>query len=90
MERLRAEHSDGHSSQRFDLLKNFMMGQEMTSGYSAVCHKLEMTEAAARMAVSRLRSRYREILREEILKTVASSQDVDDEIRHLFQALSQR
>lgn len=90
MERLRAEHSDGHSSQRFDLLKSIMMGQEMTSGYSAVCHKLEMTEAAARMAVSRLRSRYREILREEILKTVASSQDVDDEIRHLFQALSQR
>jgi len=90
MERLREEHSDGLQIRRFDLLKNFLMGQERTAGYSAVCDELEMTEAAARMAVSRLRARYREIIREEILRTVASSQDVDDEIRQLFRALSLR
>jgi hypothetical protein len=42
------------------------------------------------MAVSRLRGRFRELIREEILRTVTSVQDVDDEIRLLFRALSGR
>jgi RNA polymerase sigma-70 factor (ECF subfamily) len=46
-----------------------------------------MTEGAVKVAVHRLRRRYREILRAEIAQTVADASQVDDEIRDLFAAL---
>jgi hypothetical protein len=47
-----------------------------------------MTEAAVKSAVQRLRLRHREILREEIAHTVASPEEIDEEIRHLREVLS--
>jgi RNA polymerase sigma-70 factor (ECF subfamily) len=46
-----------------------------------------MTEAAAKKAGSRMRRRYRELLREEIAQTVEGPAEVDDEIRNLFTTL---
>jgi hypothetical protein len=46
-----------------------------------------MTEAAARKAASRMRQRYGELLREEIAQTVTGTDDIEDEIHSLFQAL---
>lgn len=90
MSRLETDQQEAQKGEQFSRLKGFLSGGDQPGGYAAVCGLLGMTESAARMAVSRLRSRYRELLREEILRTVASSQDVDDELRHLFQAISQR
>ena len=90
IQRLQAEQISQQKGDHFDVLKNFLTGEVPAGGYASVCEGLGLSEANARMAVSRLRARYRELLREEILKTVASSQDVDDEIRHLFRALSAR
>jgi hypothetical protein len=47
-----------------------------------------MTEGSVKMAASRLRTRYGEILREEIARTVADPADVEEEIRALFAALA--
>jgi len=47
-----------------------------------------MTEAALKMAVSRMRHRYGELLRAEIANTVASSEEIEEELRALFAALS--
>jgi RNA polymerase sigma-70 factor (ECF subfamily) len=47
-----------------------------------------MTEEAVKMAASRLRKRFGEILREEIARTVADPADVEEEVRDLFAALS--
>jgi RNA polymerase sigma-70 factor (ECF subfamily) len=47
-----------------------------------------MTEGAVRVAVHRLRRRCRELLREEIAQTVASEDQIDEEIRGLFSALT--
>lgn len=88
MERLRTEQAMAGKSEVFDALKRFLTGEGPKGGYQAVCEKIGMNEPAARMAVSRLRVRYRELLREEISRTVASSQVVDDEIRDLFRAVS--
>ena len=46
-----------------------------------------ITEAAVKMAMSRLRKRYRAMLREEIAQTVSSEEEIDDEIRDLFDSL---
>ena len=55
---------------------------------AAVAAELGMTEGAVKMAASRLRKRYGEILREEIARTVANPADVEDEVRALFAALA--
>ena len=47
-----------------------------------------MGEGAVRVAVHRLRQRYGELLRREVAHTLASEQDVDEELRYLFQVLS--
>jgi RNA polymerase sigma-70 factor (ECF subfamily) len=47
-----------------------------------------MTQGAVKMAVSRLRERYRACLKEEISHTVSSVAEVDEELRHLFRVLS--
>ena len=49
---------------------------------------LALTEGAVKVAVHRLRARYRELLREEIAQTVTTQAEVDEEIRHLFQVFS--
>jgi RNA polymerase sigma-70 factor (ECF subfamily) len=46
-----------------------------------------MSEGAAKVAVHRLRKRYRQLLREEIAKTLNEGDSIEDEIRELFQAL---
>jgi len=50
--------------------------------------QLGVSEAAARMAVHRLRKQFRLVFREEIAQTVAEPAEVEAEIRHLVAALS--
>jgi RNA polymerase sigma-70 factor (ECF subfamily) len=47
-----------------------------------------MTEGAAKMTVSRMRERYRHLLRSEISQTVATPAEVEDELRYLRAVLS--
>ncbi len=47
-----------------------------------------MTESNVKVAVHRLRRRYRKQLEMEIASTVRSADEVDDEIRLLFEALA--
>jgi RNA polymerase sigma-70 factor (ECF subfamily) len=56
--------------------------------YADMAHKLGITEAAARVAVHRLRQRYRQLIRAEVASTVASPEEVEAEMRHLFQVLT--
>ena len=46
-----------------------------------------MTNGAVKIAVHRLRQRYRELLRARIAETVTDPSDIDDEMRHLVAAL---
>jgi RNA polymerase sigma factor (sigma-70 family) len=57
--------------------------------YAEVAEKFGMTEGAARVAVHRLRKRYRQRLREEIGRTLVSDELVDEEMHALFAVLSQ-
>jgi RNA polymerase sigma-70 factor (ECF subfamily) len=47
-----------------------------------------MNEGAVKVAVHRLRKRYRELLRAEIANTVASEEEAKDEMRYLIEVLS--
>lgn len=56
--------------------------------YERIARDLGITETAARVAVHRLRKRYRQLIRAEVAHTVSSPEEVDSEMRHLFEVLS--
>jgi DNA-directed RNA polymerase specialized sigma24 family protein len=56
--------------------------------YADLALKLGIAETAARVAVHRLRRRYRHLIQSEIARTVASEGEVKEEMRHLFQVLA--
>lgn len=85
--RLRQEHQSTGKLDQFDALKTFLTGESGATPLRQVAEKLDMTEGAVKVAVHRLREKYRERLRSEIAQTVESTEDVDDELRLLLQAL---
>ncbi len=87
MNRLRSEFEARGKLPLFEELKGFIVGDHAGATYATAAAKLQMTEAAAKQAGSRLRRRYRELLREEIAQTVSSPAEVDEEIRNLFATL---
>ena len=87
MERLENEYVQSEKAKQFQHLSGFIIGEHSGTTYCDVAAKLNMTEAAAKMAAHRMRRRYRHLLREEIAQTVDGPDDVDDEIRNLFATL---
>ncbi len=87
LERLAAEMERAGRSALFERLKPVLLGESQAPSYSDAAEQLGMTEGAMKVAAHRLRTRYRELLRDEIGQTVADPADVDDEIRELFHAL---
>ena len=71
----------------FDSLKQFLTTDRSSASYGQVAEELGMPEGAVKTATHRLRRRYRELLRREIAHTVASPEEIDDEIRYLLSCL---
>ena len=86
--RLRAEFSAAAKPGDFEALKDCLMAGRGTIDYAATAKRLGVNEGAARVAVHRLRKRFREIYREEISQTLADGADLDAELRHLAAALA--
>jgi RNA polymerase sigma factor (sigma-70 family) len=86
--RLRAEFSAVAKPDDFEVLKGSLMAGRGTVDYAVVAKQLGVNEATARVAVHRQRKRFREIYREEILRTLADDVDADAELRHLAAALA--
>jgi RNA polymerase sigma factor (sigma-70 family) len=72
----------------FMALRFSIVDEESKVPYAELAERLNLREPALRVAVHRLRQRYRELLRAEIARTVATEGEVDEEIRHLFGVLS--
>ena len=70
----------------FEAMKGHLAGGRDES-YAATAARLGMSEGAVKVAVHRLRRRYRDILQEEIAHTVAGPEEVEEEIRYLFTCL---
>jgi RNA polymerase sigma-70 factor (ECF subfamily) len=85
---LRQEHAAAGTEELFDALKPCLVGDRQAQPYAALGARLGMTEGAVKVAVHRLRQRYRQLLREEIAHTVASPDEVNEEMRYLFSVLA--
>jgi RNA polymerase sigma factor (sigma-70 family) len=88
LQRLESEFVTAGRKERFDHLKVFLSGDPPDLTYSEAARPLGMTEGAVKVAVLRLRQRYRELLRSEVADTVATSEQADEELRDLFAVLS--
>jgi RNA polymerase sigma factor (sigma-70 family) len=86
--RLREDYHQAGKQNLFDLISPSLSRSRDAMPYAQIAARLGVTEAAVKMAVKRLRARYRELLRAEIAPTVASPEEVEEEIRHLFAAFS--
>ncbi len=84
--RLRAHYEAEGKGELFERLKGYLVGEAGPS-YAEVGQALGMREGAVKVAVHRLRERYRELVRAEVAQTVADEGDIDEEIRALFRSL---
>jgi len=84
--RLRDECAADGRSALFDRLKPFLMVGRSDIPHAQAAAELGMAEGAVRVAVHRLRRRYRQLLREEIAQTLSDPVQVDEEMRALFSA----
>src|ERR1043166_5945736 len=84
---LKAEFATDGKSDLFEALKNFLSGEKPGETHAQVAARLGKSSDAVRCAVQRLRHRYGELIRTEVANTVATSANVDEEIRHLLEAI---
>lgn len=86
---LRDEMEKAGKSEQFEVLKGSLTGQDETSR-EEVAEQLGISVGAVKVAVHRLRQRYRNLLRTAIAETVSNEADLDDEMRYLVEVLRGR
>jgi RNA polymerase sigma-70 factor (ECF subfamily) len=86
---LRDEMTKAGKSQQFDALKGTLTGHDELPR-DQIAAQLGMSEDAVKVAVHRLRQRYRKLLRAAIAETVSNEADLNDEMRYLVEVLRQR
>jgi RNA polymerase sigma-70 factor (ECF subfamily) len=88
MERLQAEFKAAGKADEFAVLSAFLTLARERINYGTAAARLAISEGAARVAVHRLRRRFRELYREELSQTLPDGADLDAELRHLAEALA--
>jgi RNA polymerase sigma factor (sigma-70 family) len=87
VERLRMEFVQHGRPEHFERLKLLLLGQS-DAPYAELAREMNTSEGALKVAIHRLRKRYRELFRQEIADTVADPSDVESELRYLAAALT--
>jgi RNA polymerase sigma-70 factor (ECF subfamily) len=90
MERLRERYSASGKEAHFEAMKIFLSGEKRPRSHAEIAERLGISPLAVKVAVHRLRQRFRDALREEIAQTVASQEEIDAELRALYSALESR
>jgi RNA polymerase sigma-70 factor (ECF subfamily) len=85
---LTSESKQAGALRQFETLKPWLTGDGTGRPQAEVARELGLNEGAIRVAIHRLRRRFREVVKAEIAQTVSEPADVADELRHLIAALS--
>lgn len=82
-ERLAAEYTRAAKAERFAYLEKFLPGEQCDLTYSDVARLLGVAEGTIKSDMHRLKRRYGALVREEVAHTVATPDEVEEELRHL-------
>jgi RNA polymerase sigma-70 factor (ECF subfamily) len=88
LQRTQYEFDSSAKARLFHALKPFLTGGIGLPSHEEVARRLDISIDTLRSHLSRLRARYRELLREEVARTIGMAEDVDDELRHLRRILA--
>jgi len=88
LKRLEAEFAAAGKAEDFSVLKSFLAVTHEALDYDLAAHRLEVSAGAARVAVHRLRKRFRELYRQEVCQTLPDGTDLEAELRYLTKALA--
>lgn len=86
--RLRGEYEAGGKGELASCLQFALTGDKSVVPYAELAPRLNLSEGALRVAVHRMRQRYRQLLHEEIAHTLAEGEDVASELADLRRVLS--
>lgn len=86
--KLEEEHRAQGKAELFAALRSTLAGPGNAAPYAELARRLGLSEAGTRVAVHRLRQRYRALLRATIAETVGSQEEVEAELRDLLRILS--
>jgi RNA polymerase sigma-70 factor (ECF subfamily) len=89
VEKLRNEFVQHGRPEHFERLKLFLLGGS-DAPYAELAREMKTSEGALKVAIHRLRKRYRDLFRQEIADTVANPEDVESELRFLAAVLSKK
>ena len=87
LQKLEADYTARHEQSLFTTLKPLLTANDLPESYAKLANSLNTTEGALKTAAHRLRRRYRDLLRQEIAHTVATPEEIEDEITHLLNSL---
>ena len=85
---LQEEFEQRGKREHFEELKAVLMMERGAIGYAALAERLGMSEGAARVAVHRLRKRFRTRFRDEVALTLEPGEDLEEELQHLARVLT--
>jgi DNA-directed RNA polymerase specialized sigma24 family protein len=88
MAKLRSEFAGMNKAKQFERMSAFLNCDPAGARYEELAAELVMSAGALRVAVHRMRRKYRNILRAEIAETVSTPEEIDEEIRFLLSTLS--
>ncbi|MCC6353309.1 MAG: sigma-70 family RNA polymerase sigma factor [Verrucomicrobiae bacterium] len=88
LDRLRAEYASAGKETEFESLKECLTAARGEIPYGPLATGLGLSEGATRVAVHRLRKRFRETFRAAVADTVSDPAEVDDELRYVAAVLS--
>jgi RNA polymerase sigma factor (sigma-70 family) len=89
VDRLQREFVQHGHPEHFERLKGFLLGQT-DAPYAALAREMNTSEGALKVAIHRLRKRYRDLFRQEIADTVADPAEVESELRYLATVLTKK
>lgn len=87
--RLKTEYSEQQRGAVCEKLLPALTGEMDSGWHAAVAAELGLNEGSVRVALHRLRRRFGDLLREEVSRTVSNSEEIGEEIRHLFAVMSE-
>jgi RNA polymerase sigma factor (sigma-70 family) len=88
LDRLGREQAEARKEEQFPTLKPWLTGDKQEVSLADLAARLGTSEGALRVALHRLRKRFRELVREEIAGTVGEATHVREEMGYLLEVLS--